>query len=963
MERSNNCGLTCYISRSNRAGSERIRCCNGKEGKGFNVSPLGKAVSLGLIAFVGTMAGAASARTSEGFGNKPEADAPASVGATDLEVVTVTGTRIRGGTTPSPVITIGSERIREEGFTDLGEVIRSVPQNFAGGQGPGIAPGATGGGQGNQNITGGSGLNLRGLGQDASLTLLNGRRLSYGGFVQMVDISAIPVEAVERLDIVADGASAIYGSDAVGGVANVVLRRDMEGVAVGARYGAATDGGLDTREYTATAGTTWERGGMVAALKKSDNDALYATQRHYSRGMYAPTTLYQASGLRSGVLSAYQAMGDSGELRLDALAWERAIVTESGLPTTYERSTPDTTATLLSPSADVFLPGGWTLTLGATWGRERTDAANAVMAPDGRMLSMVRTGYRNSSRSFEVGAEGPVARVPGGEARLAVGVGERRNGFESRILTSGYVQVDGQVRSRYAYAEADVPLVSEEQAVPGVHRLSLTGAVRGENYDAYGSVTTPKLGLVYAPAPDVTFKASWGKSFKVPTLSQQFMGRDAILFPAIVLGGTDLPPGATALYMVGGNPDLSPERARTWSASVAFHPAALPGLESELTWFDIDYSDRVVQPLVPAQALSNPAFADFIQPAPSPAELEDLLRSFRFTNATGMPFDVDQLAVLVPNLYINSARERVRGADASVSYRMDLAGGRLTLRGAATWLESSRQVSDEQPAFDLAGTLFHPARRSMRAGLVWQDGGLSASLFGNHRDGVRNPADGMDGASFNTFDTTLRYDAGQRDGLLSGLALELSVQNLLDRAPPLYAVGSPALAPYDSTNYSAIGRFAAISVSRRWYPCAERAPWRRGGAVARCGPHWYWACRWGGWPAPRPGQRRRASWSRSWISAVRWSRRTGARWLSAYRRRPSSGTPTTPSGMSRTWRGAAVRRAVLPMAGCRCWTLQAFRRRPPLRGHRMAGGSTTGRGSMDGWTCGKHWPTAPARGP
>src|SRR5690606_21184391 len=123
--------------------------------------------------------------------------------------------------------------------------------NFTGGQNPGVLMGnVAGGGLANQNVTGGSGLNLRGLGPDASLTLLSGRRLAYGGFVQSVDISAIPVEAVERVEIVADGASAIYGSDAVGGVANVVLKRDFEGVALSARYGAASDGGLATHEYT-----------------------------------------------------------------------------------------------------------------------------------------------------------------------------------------------------------------------------------------------------------------------------------------------------------------------------------------------------------------------------------------------------------------------------------------------------------------------------------------------------------------------------------------------------------------------------------------------------------------------------------------------------------------------------------------------------------------------------------------
>src|SRR3546814_8486900 len=94
--------------------------------------------------------------------------------AQDLEKITVTGTRIRGGSTPSPVITIDAEDIREEGFTDLGEVIRSLPQNFDGGQNPGAVNTSSSLGSGaNGNTTGGSSLNLRGLGPDASLTLLN----------------------------------------------------------------------------------------------------------------------------------------------------------------------------------------------------------------------------------------------------------------------------------------------------------------------------------------------------------------------------------------------------------------------------------------------------------------------------------------------------------------------------------------------------------------------------------------------------------------------------------------------------------------------------------------------------------------------------------------------------------------------------------------------------------------------
>ncbi|HVK80110.1 MAG TPA: TonB-dependent receptor, partial [Verrucomicrobiae bacterium] len=172
--------------------------------------------------------------------------APSEDGETDL---VVTGTRIRGAPPSVPVITVSNEDMRNAGQNDLGEVIRSIPQNFGGGQNPGV--GNSQGAFGNVNVQGASSLNLRGMGPDATLTLLNGSRLAYNGLNAAVDISAIPSAAVSRVEILPDGASALYGSDAVAGVANIVLRRDFEGAQVSARFGAATDGGGEQQQYGA----------------------------------------------------------------------------------------------------------------------------------------------------------------------------------------------------------------------------------------------------------------------------------------------------------------------------------------------------------------------------------------------------------------------------------------------------------------------------------------------------------------------------------------------------------------------------------------------------------------------------------------------------------------------------------------------------------------------------------------
>jgi outer membrane receptor protein involved in Fe transport len=738
----------------------------------------------------------------------------------ELSVVSVTGTRIRGGTTPSPIITIGSEQIQQEGFTDLGEVIRSVPQNFSGGQNPGVLSGnLAGAGNANQNMTGGSSLNLRGLGADATLTLLNGRRMSYGGFSQAVDISAIPVEAVDRIEIVPDGASAIYGSDAVGGVGNVVLKRDFDGVTVGARYGAAADGGLITREYNATAGTTWSSGGLIATYKDVSVDPIYSSQRSYTEQLVDPSTLYPGSDLHSGLLSVHQSLGDFAELHLDALRTARDQLHFYNSSGGSSRVTPDTTTTLVSPSLEVWLPNDWSLSLGVTSGsskhhqyREQTVIATGT-------ATVFDACYCNDSRSYELGAEGRLFPLPGGDARLAAGIGYRENEFRDVDYVARANTFQGSEGARFAYAEFNLPLIGSNQQIPGVQRLDVTAAMRGENYNTFGDVTTPKLGVLYGPNPDFTLKASWGKSFKAPTLFERNYAQTAYLFSPGSFGGTGYPADAAVLDLDGGNKNLQSERATTRSVSLAFHPEAIRNLEAELSWFRIDYRDRVIQPIANAsQALSNAIYAPFVDLSPTPQALADAISSAgTFYNFVGVPYDPNKVAAIIYTQYANTARQRIQGIDLSGSYRLAFGQGVLTLRGSASWLDSTQQTIAAEPSYALSGTLFNPPKVSSRLGAVWTRQGFTASLFANYRSGVTNRVDDVKSVSFTTFDAALRYATGKRDDAWSGVEFALSLDNALDRDPPLYQVTSPLYAaPYDSTNYSAIGRFLSLSVSKHW---------------------------------------------------------------------------------------------------------------------------------------------------
>jgi outer membrane receptor protein involved in Fe transport len=182
-----------------------------------------------------------------------------------------------------------------------------------------------------------------------------------------------------------------------------------------------------------------------------------------------------------------------------------------------------------------------------------------------------------------------------------------------------------------------------------------------------------------------------------------------------------------------------------------------------------------------------------------------------------VPYDPNNVAAVIYTQYGNAARQRIQGVDLSGSYRFKLGQGALTLRGSASLLDSTQQTISTVPAYALSGTLFNPPKVSSRFGAVWKRRGFAASLFANYRGGVTNLVDDVKSASFTTFDMALRYATGKRDDAWSGMEFAFSVDNAFDRDPPLYQVTSPLYAaPYDSTNYSAIGRFLSLSVSKHW---------------------------------------------------------------------------------------------------------------------------------------------------
>src|SRR5512143_103108 len=135
----------------------------------------------------------------------------------ELEQIVVTGSRIRrvDAESASPVFTMDRSTIESSGVTTMGELVQQVPA---------ISGAATNPAVNNGGGTGAATVELRGLGAERTLVLLNGRRVGAIASVGAVDVNIMPVNLIERVEVLKEGAGAVYGSDAIGGVVNFITR-------------------------------------------------------------------------------------------------------------------------------------------------------------------------------------------------------------------------------------------------------------------------------------------------------------------------------------------------------------------------------------------------------------------------------------------------------------------------------------------------------------------------------------------------------------------------------------------------------------------------------------------------------------------------------------------------------------------------------------------------------------------
>jgi len=744
--------------------------------------------------------------------------------------IVVTGSHIRGGEPTSPVISFTQKEIRQYGYTNLADLVRSIPQNFTGGQNPGVAGG---GNQGNQeNTTSSTALNLRGLGSDATLTLLNGHRMPYDGLNQGIDISSIPLAAVDRIEIVADGSSAIYGSDAVGGVANVLLKNDFDGAVASARYGGATNGGFEQQQYDIVLGQKLAHTSIIGAATYSKSTAILAGQRSFTSALDGSQTLYPSLEQFSALVNLRHDITDSIRISGDATYNHRKSIIQSPSTATADylangvASVPKVDAFSVSPKLSWQVSGNWTLNASGTYGQSKTFVQSKLYSAGSAVLT-VDVNYRDTLKTGEIGFEGRVLALPAGDLRLAGGTGYRSNSlkvlntFTFDTATTVTSDFTSSRDSYFVYGEARVPIVSPRMAVSGVYRLELDGALRYEDYLHVDRLATPKLGILYAPIEGVSLKGSWGQSFKAPTLYQQFQAKFVSLRDVSAYGATGYPAGATALQVSGGNPDsLKPERANTWTATLAIQPIFAPGLSAEVSYFKVRYKGRIIEPIQSRLGLlTNPLYQNLITFNPSAAQIAAAISGAPegISNQTSGPYDPTKVVAIVDGRERNSARQDIQGVDFNLRYRLQAGTvGQFTVTGNATYLDSSQILVAGLPAYNLAGTIFDPPHWRWRVGVIWEKQTLSASAFVNRVSGVVDDrlTSPTNVAGMTTLDLALAYAI--ENGALKGFEASFAVQNVTNTKPAIIQNSSSIDPTWDSTNYSAIGRSISFTLSKRF---------------------------------------------------------------------------------------------------------------------------------------------------
>jgi iron complex outermembrane receptor protein len=750
-------------------------------------------------------------------------------------------------------------------------------------------------------------VELRGLGPDTTMVLINGHRVSPSATsftANAFDLNQVPLSAVERLEVQLDSVSVRHGADAIGGVINIVLRDDIAHPIVDVRYGSA-DGGGEQREIAFSAGHKREGVNAAVTLDYRDVGGLFGAQRDlwnnqdYRRfgsldrrstlsspgnvtavlpgnlpGLSAPFAaipehtagpVTQLGEFRAGdfnyeslfqyipivpedtrasaVASAQVSITPDLVAAVELMAVDRRVRFQSTpspvaaiVPGTNPYNTfqqPVLVSSLLADTDPVQVTFDSLLIRGAaslrgranTWDwevsllRSEEDAesrivnvidplrlAQVLADPDPtRTVNLLGPGpaatpgvlaslylppdidhYAVDATQLTGFASGRLFALPAGDMSAVIGTEWRKEAVQFDSLLGSF---EREVAA--GFAELHLPVFGQAMQLPALRELSLTLGGRFDSYSDFGHIFNPQYGLVWKPLREVVVRATYGRSFRPPSLYDLYL-------PAVPREQAIPDPrrgGAPANVAVtgGGNRELEATRGESFTAGIEFRPEAIELLRLSATYWRVRMDERVAAfPLAFALAHESQLGDRVLRAQPTPEDL-----------AAGRPGVL--LALDLSRL--NFGRLITSGIDFGAGYEFDSSAGHFNVDVKATWVDEYEALDlPGMPAMDrvnIANSLGTIAKWRAIGTFDWQRGSLGATThiryvpayddtLGDVRNGRTLPSQVF-------LDFQLALD------LWRGLELAVGASNALDERPHFAEVNG--IQGYDNSQGDLKGRF------------------------------------------------------------------------------------------------------------------------------------------------------------
>jgi len=834
----------------------------------------------------------------------------------EAEAIVVTGTLLRGiAPVGTNVVSVSEAEVVATGATSTNDLLATIPQlsNFN------TIP--NGGANFGQPIVRSDLRNLGGAGGSTTLVLVNGRRMVGQGVLQtFVDPQIIPPGIIQRVEVIPDGGSSIYGSDAIGGVINFITKSRFKGVEAVARYGMAD--GYDTIDANLTAGTDWGTGGFSLSYAFAwHNDILgvdrdFVTQDHRSFGgadnrifncspgniqvdndsnpatprVNYPMPSFSGAANRcdgSDYASIYprerrhavfatleQDFGENIKTNLNAYYSRRdtkniaaTLAGNGAINNTNPFFIPGPTGGTtgynvafnfapvfgntvtqpqrfdswgLTPTADIKLNANWNMRLMANYGHSwnntienainggnlaaalaGTTTATALNPYDLKQTNPTVLASLLDNRNYAVAKQdmaearavidGAIATLPAGDVRVAIGAEFHWERIDASIaFGSNAAPFRNAVKASRA-----VKSLFGEVFVPVFEQLDLTGSVRYDHYNDVGGTTNPKIGFTFRPVSGISLRGNFGTSFHAPSLADTVGAVDARVSHGFFFPGTN---GLHNIWISGGNANLKPETAKTWSLGGDIIPAFLPALRISATYYNIDFTDIIGTAFGAffggAPAYANPENARYFILNPTLAQVNsfggaglgvDTWSSLASLYSTfGAPY-----AVLDARRY-NRGRLKQEGIDFDVSLNQPTEFGSIQARVGGTYT-LKRKTSETNNGIYIDQLQNGTGRLNLTSSLGASVGRLTARAQWSRRGGypiLFNPLQSRV-ASYNVVDLYFAYDL-KNIAFLKEAQLTLNVDNVFDQDPPFLTTGS------GYGNGSTFGRLFQLGVRTRF---------------------------------------------------------------------------------------------------------------------------------------------------